>query len=96
MSGVGKLLANAPADKAWRRRGYLVLCRAHPDRLQQNQIINGANHATTLRGLAAVLGCHGQGRTLQTVRWMKAPVATGPLWWKLRCGCRREAYSGRS
>ncbi len=29
------LLANAPADRAWRRRGYLVLCRAHPDRVQQ-------------------------------------------------------------
>ena len=32
---VHKLLANAPADRAWRRRGYLVLCRAHPDRVQQ-------------------------------------------------------------
>lgn len=31
---VQKLLANAPADRAWRRRGYLALCRAHPDRLQ--------------------------------------------------------------
>ncbi|CBJ48667.1 ankyrin repeat protein [Ectocarpus siliculosus] len=28
------LLARAPADRAWRRRGLLVLCRAHPDRLQ--------------------------------------------------------------
>eukprot|EP00903_Cladosiphon_okamuranus_P009091 g8689.t1 len=26
---VRKLLANAPADRAWRRRGLLVLCRAH-------------------------------------------------------------------
>ena len=32
---VHKLLANAPADRAWRRRGYLVLCRARPDRVQQ-------------------------------------------------------------
>ena len=24
-----KLLTNAPADRAWRRRGFLVLCRAH-------------------------------------------------------------------
>ena len=32
---VHTLLANAPADRAWRRRGYLVLCRAHPDRIQQ-------------------------------------------------------------
>ncbi|CAM9441344.1 unnamed protein product, partial [Ectocarpus sp. 12 AP-2014] len=28
------LLARAPAHRAWRRRGLLVLCRAHPDRLQ--------------------------------------------------------------
>lgn len=26
---VRELLANAPADRAWRRRGFLVLCRAH-------------------------------------------------------------------
>ena len=32
---VRKLLANAPADRVWRRRGYLVVCRAYPDRLQQ-------------------------------------------------------------
>lgn len=25
---------NAPADRAWRRRGYLALCRAHPDRVK--------------------------------------------------------------
>ena len=30
---VRKLLVNAPADRAWRRRGYLVLCRAHPGRV---------------------------------------------------------------
>lgn len=33
---VRKLLANAPADKAWRRRGFWALCRAHPDRLQKD------------------------------------------------------------
>jgi len=32
---VRRLLAHAPADRAWRRRGYLVLCGAHPDRVQQ-------------------------------------------------------------
>ena len=26
---VHRLLANAPADRAWRRRGFLVMCRAH-------------------------------------------------------------------
>ncbi len=30
---VWKLLRDAPADRAWRRRGFLVMCRAHPDRL---------------------------------------------------------------
>ncbi len=31
---VRRLLANAPADTAWHRREYLVLCQAHPDTLQ--------------------------------------------------------------
>lgn len=30
---VRKLLATAPADRAWRRRGYLTMCRAHTDKL---------------------------------------------------------------
>ena len=34
VEGVRQLLANAPADRAWRRRGYLAMCRAHPDRMQ--------------------------------------------------------------
>eukprot|EP00903_Cladosiphon_okamuranus_P009973 g9459.t1 len=29
-----KLLAHAPNDRAWRRRGFVVLCRAHPGRLR--------------------------------------------------------------
>lgn len=28
-----KLLASAPVDRAWRRRGFLVLCRAFPNRV---------------------------------------------------------------
>ena len=39
-----QLLKNAPADRSWRRRGYLVLCRAHPDRLQQ---VYGSSSACT-------------------------------------------------
>lgn len=31
---VRSLLTRAPANRAWRRRGLLVLCRAHPDRLR--------------------------------------------------------------
>ena len=38
-----ELLANAPADRAWRRRGYLVLCRARSDRLQHGQVIRGTH-----------------------------------------------------
>ncbi|CAM9938027.1 unnamed protein product [Ectocarpus sp. 12 AP-2014] len=30
---VHKLLCNAPADRAWRRRGFLLLCRAYPERV---------------------------------------------------------------
>lgn len=29
---LAKLLAYASQDRAWRRRGFLVMCRAHPDR----------------------------------------------------------------
>ena len=47
---VRELLANAPADRAWRRRGYLVLCRAHPDRVQhQGQVSSGIHHSDTAR-----------------------------------------------
>ncbi|CAN0157248.1 unnamed protein product [Ectocarpus sp. 4 AP-2014] len=33
---VRDLLHNAPADRAWHRRGFLVLCPAFPDRMHQN------------------------------------------------------------
>lgn len=38
---VRRLLANAAADRAWRRRGYLAMCRAHSDRLLQPQPPSG-------------------------------------------------------
>ncbi|CAN0374400.1 unnamed protein product, partial [Ectocarpus sp. 12 AP-2014] len=31
---VPQLFERAPRDKAWRRRGWLVLCRAFPHRVQ--------------------------------------------------------------
>lgn len=34
---VRMLLVNAPADRAWRRRGLLVLCRTFPERVQLSQ-----------------------------------------------------------
>ncbi len=65
---VQKLLANAPADRAWRRRGYLVLCRAHPDRVQQAQGSSSAGAGMprrALRGAKArrpgALGCSNGG-----------------------------------
>ena len=45
---VRELLANAPADRAWRRRGYLVLCRAHPDRVRRIQDVS-SGHASMVR-----------------------------------------------
>ena len=54
---VRKLLANAPADRAWRRRGFLVLCRAHfpGGRVQLKQGVihgheTGAAESTRSRG----------------------------------------------
>lgn len=29
-----ELIVRAPADRAWRRRGYLAMCRAHPGRME--------------------------------------------------------------
>ena len=52
---VRNLLAKAPADRAWRRRGYLLLCRAYPDKLQLKQEVDGACSATALRRAGAKL-----------------------------------------
>lgn len=43
------LLANAPANRAWRRRGYLVLSRAHPSRVQLPQESNSASASVARR-----------------------------------------------
>ena len=37
-----KLLENAPADRAWRRRGILALCRSFPERAQLSPVGDGA------------------------------------------------------
>ncbi|CAB1115964.1 unnamed protein product [Ectocarpus sp. CCAP 1310/34] len=31
---LSKLLTHAPQDRSWRRRGFLVMCRTHQDRLR--------------------------------------------------------------
>lgn len=55
MQRVQALLANAQADRAWRRRGYLVMCRTHSDRVHQilpESIVHWA------RVIVKVLGLH--------------------------------------
>ena len=47
-NGVERLLLNAPFDRAWRRRGYLVLCRAHPEKLPLGQE-RSSKHGDTAR-----------------------------------------------
>ena len=44
-----RLLANAPADRAWRRRGYLVLCRSYPDRIRLMQETSSAASSGVVR-----------------------------------------------
>lgn len=44
-NAVRRLLANAPADRAWRRRGFLTMCRAHSGRLDPRGREGGAAHA---------------------------------------------------
>lgn len=42
LTRVYNLLKKAPADRAWRRRGYLAMCRAHPVRLKPRQEISSS------------------------------------------------------
>ncbi|CAM9392348.1 unnamed protein product [Ectocarpus sp. 13 AM-2016] len=46
---VWKLLQYAPQDRAWRRRGMLVLCRVHPERLGLRQNTSHVQESTVLR-----------------------------------------------
>lgn len=61
------LLANAPADRAWRRgRGFLIMCRAFPDRLRPLHITAGNNittsTATTENGAARTIASKRMGK----------------------------------
>lgn len=97
---VSKLLKNAPADRAWRRRGLFVLYRAHPDRVQLTQ--NGTNRIPVLhQERSRPLSWQEQQRQVAVkpgeVRWRAVMlVKNGSLlqrrWW----GWRRRAYSARS
>lgn len=55
---VGALLASAPADRAWRRRGFLVMCRAFPDRVRLSQREGGRS----CRACSNSNGCRACGR----------------------------------
>ncbi|CAB1117378.1 unnamed protein product [Ectocarpus sp. CCAP 1310/34] len=46
---VRELLANAPADRAWRRRGYLIMCRAQPDRVPERRMTSGTHYTNVAR-----------------------------------------------
>lgn len=66
---VHELLVNAPAVRAWRRRGYPVLCRAHPDRVHQKQEVSTLYSGTAG---AEANGCH------ETV-WFREDLCVGLL-----------------
>lgn len=42
-----KMLALAPADRAWRHRGYLVWCRAYSDKLLASRVVSSTRHSGT-------------------------------------------------
>lgn len=42
-----ELLEKAPTDRAWRRRGYLAMCRAHPGRLRSLKEVDQARAVMT-------------------------------------------------
>ncbi|CAN0420703.1 unnamed protein product [Ectocarpus sp. 12 AP-2014] len=50
---LSKLLARAPQDRSWRRRGFLVMCRTHQDRLRL--VVDVPDMAATATGHAS--GC---------------------------------------
>ncbi|CAM9674730.1 unnamed protein product [Scytosiphon promiscuus] len=54
---VGALLASAPADRAWRRRGFLVMCRAFPDRVQLTRQDGGGVSSTCGIGCSGCRAC---------------------------------------
>ena len=55
---VRELLANAPIDRSCRRRGYLVLCRAHPNRVQDKRVVFSTR--TSWRSLSGATSARGR------------------------------------
>lgn len=77
---VRTLLAAAPSDRAWRRRGYLVICRAHQSRVRESRAtsdIRDADRAVQrTRGRGKVAGA---GMVVGDNTAHEQPVVIGPL-----------------
>lgn len=86
---VKRLLANAPADRSWRRRGYLTMCRAFRNRLQLRQEFGLITCQEGQQRGAAV-------RPREVVPWMRRLSATGRVWRRGCWGCEKMVFSGRS
>lgn len=68
---LSKLLANAPRERAWRRRGCMVMCRAYPNKLHRD----GGIQQTAVE---AVGGCLGRPPSRRArVRQVKIEVGLG-------------------
>jgi len=55
-----QLLANAPADRTWRRRGLLVLCRSHAAKVSGG-VADGNGDESSCPGKGVVAGVGGSG-----------------------------------
>lgn len=78
---VMKLLTNAPADRVWRRRGYLVMCRAYPDRMQLLQENSSAHAGVARRTRSSIkLGRTVTGSYIGTVGGSTVDGRTGGDW----------------
>ena len=73
-----------------------MLCRAHLNRVQENQVVTSTRAVRSSPSGAKPARTGGGARARGMARWMRVPTATGPLWRRRCCGCRRRAYSGRS
>lgn len=75
------LLTNAEGDRAWRRRGYLAMCRAHPERLRRKQPsghrCGGIARRTRSRAKKQRQVRVPAEATLEAVPWMRESRASG-------------------
>ncbi|CAN0094282.1 unnamed protein product [Scytosiphon promiscuus] len=44
---IRRMLARAPADRSWRRRGWLVLCRSRPSRMQLVRVSSSSSSSSS-------------------------------------------------